>query len=266
MFGCADAEQGQATGQHRPGGFGEREPGTVGGRGFLVAERQHDVLKTENSVSGHDKMPRQPVGRPMPRGKTQRMRIFGQGGEEIGLGGGGSEEAIDFGGGGADVETGLGGGRSDEGGASCPGRDTRTPGVTGAADTQTRTRAHTGGGTGTGENTGTTRGTYFPEGGAGVAEGGGVAAQGAGAGVGVTDAEERVALALEKMVGADPGPVVRRGVEQRPAGGVVAEGAGSSGAGTGRRFTGSRWRTSTRPPWVATIRTRVSATISARVS
>lgn len=230
MFGCADAEQGQAAGQHRPGGFGEREPGTVGGRGFLVAERQHAVLKTENSVCGHDKMPRQPVGRPMPRGETQGMRIFGQGGEEVGFGGGGAEEAIDFGGGG-----------SDEGGAGGPGRDTRTTGVTGAPDTETHTSTstHTGGGTGTGtgagtsENTGTACGTYFPEGGAGVTEGGGVAAQGAGAGVGVTDAEERVVLALEKMVGADPGLVVRRGVEQRPASGVVAEGGGVLGRGHG---------------------------------
>ncbi|WP_456243472.1 hypothetical protein, partial [Streptomyces mesophilus] len=27
VFGGVDAEQGQATGEHRPGGFGEREPG-----------------------------------------------------------------------------------------------------------------------------------------------------------------------------------------------------------------------------------------------
>lgn len=38
VSGCADTEQGQATGQHRPGGLGEGEPGTVGGRGFLVPD------------------------------------------------------------------------------------------------------------------------------------------------------------------------------------------------------------------------------------
>ncbi|KND35414.1 hypothetical protein IQ63_14840 [Streptomyces acidiscabies] len=36
MLWSFDAEQGQATGQHRPGGFGECEPGAVGGLGFLV--------------------------------------------------------------------------------------------------------------------------------------------------------------------------------------------------------------------------------------
>lgn len=166
MFGCTDAEQGQATGQHRPGGFGEREPGTVGGRGFLVTDRQHRVLEVEKGVGGGDEMPGKPVGGAVGGGGAEDAGVFGKGGEEV----------LRFG---------------------------------------------------------------YVAGGTVEAERGGIAAEGPGTGVGVPDAEEGVALTLDEMVRGDPGPVVGRGVEEGPAGGVVAEGAGSSGAGTGRRSTGS---------------------------
>ncbi len=62
MVGCVDAEQGQAAGQHRPGGFGEGEPGAVGGRGFLVAEGQDGGQQGREGVGDGDQMPGEPVG------------------------------------------------------------------------------------------------------------------------------------------------------------------------------------------------------------
>lgn len=65
----------------------------------------------------------------------------------------------------------------------------------------------------------------------GEAEIGGVTADGPGAGVGVTDPEEGVALTLDQMVGGDPGSIVRGGVEQRPPRGVETEWSGILGSG-----------------------------------
>ena len=82
MFWGVDAEEGQAAGQHRPGGFGKREPGTVGGRGFLVTQRKHGVLEGEHRVGGGDEMPGETVGR----------TVAGGGGEDVGVGGEGVDE------------------------------------------------------------------------------------------------------------------------------------------------------------------------------
>jgi hypothetical protein len=154
MFWGVDAEQGQAAGQHRPGGFGEREPGTVGGRGFLVTQRKHGVLEGEQRVGGDDEVP----------GETVGGTVAGGGGEGGGVGGEGVDQGIGL--------------------------------------------------------------VLYVAGGAGEAEGGGVAGEGPGAGVGVPDPEERVGLPLNEVVRGDAGVVVRRGVQQRPAGGVTAEGGG----------------------------------------
>lgn len=137
----------------------------MGGRGFLVAERQHGVLEGEEGIGGDDEMPGKPVGRTVHGRLREHGRIPGEGTDEV-------------------VAVGY---------------------VTGVA---------------------------------GAAERGGVAGEGLDAGVGVPDTEEGIALPLNEVVAADPGPVVRGGVQQGPAGGVGAEGVGSAGAGTGRRLTG----------------------------
>ena len=88
MFGCVDTEQGQAAGEHRPGGFGKREPGAVGGRGFLLPLRQHGVLKPEKRV-GHDhEVPGEPVGSVVGGGEGEGPGVGGQGGVEGGVQGG----------------------------------------------------------------------------------------------------------------------------------------------------------------------------------
>lgn len=69
--------------QHRPGGFGEREPGAVGGRGFLVSERQHGVLEGEEGVGGDDEVPGEPVGRAVQGRLRQHGRIPGEGSDEL---------------------------------------------------------------------------------------------------------------------------------------------------------------------------------------
>lgn len=79
MFGCVDAEQGQATGQHRPGGFGEREPGTVGGRGFLRTTRKDGGEKRENGVGDGDEMPGQAVGGVVRGGRLEDAGVIGEG-------------------------------------------------------------------------------------------------------------------------------------------------------------------------------------------
>src|SRR2546430_8308824 len=56
MFGGADAEQGQAACEHRSGGFGEGQPGPVGGRGFLVAARQYRDRKSTRLNSSHSQI------------------------------------------------------------------------------------------------------------------------------------------------------------------------------------------------------------------
>lgn len=84
MFGCVDAEQGEAAGQHRPGGFGEGEPGTVGGRGFLVAERQDGGQQGRERVGDGDEVPGQPVG----------GAVVGGGGEDAGVVGERVEEGV----------------------------------------------------------------------------------------------------------------------------------------------------------------------------
>ncbi len=174
VVGCADAEEGQATGQHRPGGFGEGEPGTVGGRGFLVAERQHGVLEGEERVGGGDEVPGEPVGGVLGRGGAQGVRVPGE--------------------------------LPDEN--LCAGYVNGY--VTGFA-----VEPQPGGATG--ERTGTR--------------------------VGVPDPEEGVALALREVVGGDAGPVVGGGCNSAQRAASAPRGAGSSGAGTGRRVTASPART-----------------------
>lgn len=83
MFWGVDAEQGQATGQHRPGGFGKREPGTVGGRGFLVTQRKHGVLEAEHRVGGGDEMPGETVGGAVTGGGGEGVRVRGEGVDEV---------------------------------------------------------------------------------------------------------------------------------------------------------------------------------------
>ncbi len=53
------------------------------------------------------------------------------------------------------------------------------------------------------------------------------------AGMRVPHPEQRVALTLHQMLVPDPGPVVRRGMQQGPAGGVTAEGKRIGGRGHG---------------------------------
>ena len=72
----------------------------------------------------------------------------------------------------------------------------------------------------------------------GEAQVGGVTAEGPGAGVGVTDAEERVALALDQVIGGDTGPVVGCGVQERPACGIGAEEGGVVGRRDGPQVHG----------------------------
>ncbi|CAM5259590.1 hypothetical protein SHIRM173S_09565 [Streptomyces hirsutus] len=82
MVGCVDAEQGQAVGQHRPGGFGEREPGAVDGRGFLRAERQHGGEQRLRGIGDGDEMPGEPVGSAVPCGGRENAGVVGEGGEQ----------------------------------------------------------------------------------------------------------------------------------------------------------------------------------------
>lgn len=82
MLGCVDAEQGQATGQHRPGGFGKREPGTVGGRGFLVAARKHGGHDSVDGIGDGDEMPGQTVGRAVCCRTGEDTGVVGEDGEK----------------------------------------------------------------------------------------------------------------------------------------------------------------------------------------
>ena len=79
MFGCVDAEQGQATGQHRPGGFGEREPGTVGGRGFLRAARKDGDQERQNGIGDGDEMPGEQVGGTVRGRPGEDAGVIGEG-------------------------------------------------------------------------------------------------------------------------------------------------------------------------------------------
>lgn len=181
IFGCADAEQGQATGQHRPGGFGEREPGAVGGRGFLVPERQHEVLEQKKGVGDPDKVPGEPVGSPVRGGEPEGVGVLGENGEEVGALAGGVIETA---------------GRVAVVANLAPG-----PYVTTHADAEP--------------------------------EGAGCSVGGHGSGRARSGPGRGVALALEKVIGADPGPVVGRRVQQRPAGGVGTERGGILRSGHG---------------------------------
>lgn len=82
VFGCVDAEQGQAAGQHRPGGFGKRQPGPVGGRGFLVAARQHRVLEGEQGVGDDDQVPGETIGSAVRGRSGEGGGVCGEGGDE----------------------------------------------------------------------------------------------------------------------------------------------------------------------------------------
>lgn len=86
MFGCVDTEQGQATGQHRPGGFGKSEPGTVGGRGFLGTPRKHDGQQRQHGIGDGDEMPGEAVGRAVGCRLGEDSGVVGEGGLE-GVGG-----------------------------------------------------------------------------------------------------------------------------------------------------------------------------------
>ncbi len=84
MFGCADAEQMQAAGEHRPGGIGKGQPGTVDGRGFELAGRDRravvmkPVMEPEEGVRDSDEMPRELVGRTMPGGGLDGAGMIGE--------------------------------------------------------------------------------------------------------------------------------------------------------------------------------------------
>lgn len=84
MFGRADAEQGQAACQHRPGGFGESQPGTVGGRGFLVTGGQGraGVVEVEERVRDGFQLPGDPVGRAVTSCCEQNAGVVGDEVEE----------------------------------------------------------------------------------------------------------------------------------------------------------------------------------------
>lgn len=86
MVGCVDAEQGQAAGQHRPDGFGESQPGTVGGRGFLPTARQHARQQGQRGIGHGDEMPGEPVRGTVLGGGGENAGVVGEGGE----GGGGN--------------------------------------------------------------------------------------------------------------------------------------------------------------------------------
>lgn len=159
MFGCVDAEQGQAAGQHRPGGFGEGEPGTVGGRGFLLTEGQHGGQQRREGVGDGHEVPGEPVG----------GAVGGGGGEDAGMVGEGLEQR----------------GRVD--GARL-GPEPQVGGIT--------------------------HNRPAP-------------------GMRVPHPEQRVALTLHEMLVPDAGPVVRRGMQQGPAGGVTPEGERIGGRGNG---------------------------------
>lgn len=158
MFGCVDAEQGQATGQHRPGGFGEREPGAVGGRGFLLAARQHGGQKGQDGIGDGDEMPGKPVRGAMGGGRGEDAGVVGEGGDDV----------------------------------------VSVAGVEGVAGLH---------GPGLGSEPEAT----------------GVTADGPDTGVRIPHPEQRIALPLHEVIGGDPGPVVRRGMEQGPLGGVGPE-------------------------------------------
>lgn len=176
MFGCVDAEQGQATGQHRPGGFGEREPGTVGGRGFLRTTRKDDGEKGENGIGDDDEMPGQAIGGVVRGGGPENTGVIG---EDVPQEGHVGYDGFRYGG--------LPRCRFDVGVA---------------ADVDV----------GVGVRVGVAPWVHVP--GLGVeAQVGGVAGESPGAGVGVTDPEERVALPLDQVVVADAGPVVRSGMQ-----------------------------------------------------
>lgn len=86
MFGCADTEQGQAAGQHRPGGLGNGQPGSVGGRGFLVADGQRGrgVLEVEEGVRDVFEMSGEPVGRAVAGGGGEGLGVVGQRAQQCG--------------------------------------------------------------------------------------------------------------------------------------------------------------------------------------
>lgn len=92
MFGCADAEQMQAAGEHRPGGIGKGQPGTVDGRGFELAGRDRravvmkPVMEPEEGVRDSDEMPSELVGRTMAGRGLDGAGMIGEEGEKAGLG------------------------------------------------------------------------------------------------------------------------------------------------------------------------------------
>ncbi|GAA2293971.1 hypothetical protein GCM10010376_05700 [Streptomyces violaceusniger] len=89
MFGCADAEQMQAAGEHRSGSIGEGQPGTVDGRGFVLVGGQGRaiVMKPEEGIGDADEMPSELVGGTMPGGGLEDPGVIGEEAEKAGLGG-----------------------------------------------------------------------------------------------------------------------------------------------------------------------------------
>ncbi|GGW87468.1 hypothetical protein GCM10010297_05720 [Streptomyces malachitofuscus] len=159
MIGCVDAEQGKATGQHRPGGFGEGEPGTVGGRGFLLTQGQHGGKPRQYGIGDGDEMPGEPVGRTVGGGAEKNAGVVGEG---------------------------LVQRRRVDGPRLGP-----EPHICGI-----------------------THNRPAP-------------------GMRVPHPEQWIALTLHQMLVPDPGPVVGRGMQQGPAGGVPTEGTGIGGRGNG---------------------------------
>ncbi len=82
VFGCVDAEQGEATGKHHPGSFGKREPGTVGGQGFLVPERKRGGEKRKGRIGYGDQMPGKQIGSTVGRCAGEQAGVVGEVGEE----------------------------------------------------------------------------------------------------------------------------------------------------------------------------------------
>lgn len=73
-------------GQHRPGGLGNGQPGSVGGRGFLVADGQRGrgVLEVEEGVRDVFEMSGEPVGRAVAGGGGEGLGVVGQRAQQCG--------------------------------------------------------------------------------------------------------------------------------------------------------------------------------------
>lgn len=107
--------------EHRPGGIGEGQPGTVDGRGFALAglaglaglargERRAGVMEPEEAIGEGDELPREPIGRTVPGGGLEGAGVIREESEQGDLGG----LAVGTGLGGRIVGLGLGLGLGDD--------------------------------------------------------------------------------------------------------------------------------------------------------